>query len=88
MKQRNTLGINLVNDTLIKVWVDFAKKYKMKPFDAIITPAQGGSLRLFISKNNRKLTKRFKKLLLQEKKEKLNTFETSLSYRKNVQNIS
>ena len=72
----------------IKVWVDFAKKYKMKPFDAIITPAQGGSLRLFISKNNRKLTKRFKKLLLQEKKEKLNTFETSLSYRKNVQNIS
>lgn len=67
-----------------KVWINFAKKYKMKPFDAVITPAQGGSLRLFISKNNRPTTKRFRQLINNEIKNKLNTFSTSNHYKNNV----
>ena len=69
-------------------WIKFAKKYGMTPFDALVTPAQGGSLRLFLSKKNRKKTDRIKKLLKEEKKTKLNTFKTSIKYRNNVTNVS
>ena len=34
----------------VKPWINFAKKYGMNAFDALVTPAQGGSLRLFLSK--------------------------------------
>ena len=54
----------------IKPWISFAKKYKMFPFDAIVTPAQGGSLRLFLSKKKLKRTKRFSNLLSEEVKNK------------------
>ena len=72
----------------IKVWIDFAKKYKMKVFDAVITPAQGGSLRLFVSKDNRPATERFIKLAKAEREKKLNTFSASIKYKKNVMSIS
>ena len=72
----------------IKVWIDFAKKYKMKVFDAVITPAQGGSLRLFVSKDNRPATERFIKLVKAEREKKLNTFSASIKYKKNVMSIS
>ncbi len=72
----------------IKPWINFAKKYKMFPFDAIVTPAQGGSLRLFLSKKKYKKTKSFKKLLNEEFNSKLNTYSKSLEYRNNVNNVS
>tara|TARA_B100001173_G_scaffold182855_1_gene157852 strand:+ start:1821 stop:3050 length:1230 start_codon:yes stop_codon:yes gene_type:complete len=72
----------------IKPWIRFAKKYKMYPFDAIVTPAQGGSLRLFLSKKKLKRTKRFSNLLSEEEKNKLNSHFTSIKYRKNVQDVS
>ena len=72
----------------IKVWIDFAKKYKMKVFDAVITPAHGGSLRLFVSKDNRPATERFIKLAKAEREKKLNTFSASIKYKKNVMSIS
>lgn len=70
------------------VWLTFALKYKMYAFDALITEAQGGTLRLFLSKNKRKKTKRFKKILNDEKLNKLNTFSTSIQYKNNVRIIS
>lgn len=72
----------------INVWEKFLKKYSMNAFDAITTPAQGGSLRLFISKNKRKKTKRFKELVKEEKLSNLNTFKKALEYRVNVKRIS
>ena len=72
----------------IDVWNKFAKKYKMNVFDATVTPAQGGSLRIFISKNKRKKTKRYKDLLLKEKLNNLNSFKRVLEYRNNVNKIS
>ena len=72
----------------VKVWKNFAKKFSLHAFDALVTPAQGGSLRLFMSKKRRKLTKRFKEILKYEKSSKLNTYGKSLMYRKNVINIS
>ena len=42
----------------IDVWNKFLKKYKMNVFDALVTPAQGGSLRIFMSKNKRKKNKK------------------------------
>lgn len=72
----------------IDVWRKFLTKYKMTIFDAVVTPAQGGSLRLYISSNTRKKTKRFQNLINEEKKTKLNSFETSKIYRNNVDRIS
>jgi hypothetical protein len=68
--------------------MSFTKKFKLKVFDALVTPAQGGSLRLFISKNNRTTTKRFKDLLAEEKKTNLNSFEISKKYKTDVLNTS
>ena len=72
----------------IEVWNKFLKKYKMIIFDATVTPAQGGSLRLFISKNKRTKTKRLNDLLKKEKITGLNTYKKSLEYRANVNRIS
>ena len=71
-----------------KVWEKFAKKYRLKLFDALVTPAQGGSLRIFMSKNNRPKTKRLIDLLNTEKKTGLNTKKCSIEYKKNVKNIT
>ncbi len=71
-----------------QVWVKFAKKYKLNVFDAIVTPAQGGSLRIFLSKNKRKPSKRLKILLDNENKTRLNSTYMSTIYRKNVLNTS
>ena len=59
----------------IDVWRKFLTKYKMTIFDAVVTPAQGGSLRLYISSNTRKKTKRFQNLINEEKKTKLNLLD-------------
>jgi len=66
------------------VWEKFLKNYNMKIYDAFVTPAQGGSLRLFICKNDRKPTKRYKDLIKEEKDTRLNSYTTSKLYAKNV----
>ena len=72
----------------IEVWNKFLKKYKMNAFDAIVTSAQGGSLRLFISKDKRKKTARLKKLLSKERLTKLNSLKKTTEYNVNVKRIS
>ena len=72
----------------IKPWIKFAKKYGMIPFDAVVTPAQGGSLRLFLSKKKIKKTKRYQELLEEENRSNLNSYSTSLKYRNNVHSVS
>ncbi len=68
----------------VKNLSSFGKKYGLYAFDAIVTDAQGGSLRIFLSKGKRKPTKRYKKLFNQEEISKLNTFNVSAQYRKKV----
>jgi len=72
----------------IDVWNKFLKKYKMNIFDAIVTPAQGGSLRIFMSKNKRKKTKRYYDLFNKEKLTNLNSHSKAIEYNKNVKRIS
>ena len=69
---------------LYQLFSNFAKKHKLYAFDAVVTPAQEGSLRIFMSKKKRKQTKRYKKLLKNEIDKKLNTLETSLKFKRKV----
>jgi novobiocin biosynthesis protein NovU/D-mycarose 3-C-methyltransferase len=66
------------------VWESFARKFGMRPFDAWVTPAQGGSLRLFLCKDKRLPTRRYMDLLKQESVSGLNTYATSLQYEADV----
>lgn len=68
----------------LSTFSNFAKKHKLYAFDAVVTPAQEGSLRIFMSKKKRKQTKRYKKLLKNEIDKKLNTLETSLKFKTKV----
>ena len=68
----------------LKVWQQFLEHYGMKVFDAIVTPAQGGSLRMFICKDRRAKMSRIKILEKEERDNRLNTEETCLKYKENV----
>ena len=68
----------------VKNLTNFGKKYGLYAFDAIVTDAQGGSLRIFFSKGKKKLTKRYKSLIEKEIKSNLNSFKVSAIYRKKV----
>jgi SAM-dependent methyltransferase len=68
----------------LKVWQTFAPKFGFRVFDATVTPAQGGSLRLFMCTDRRPETARLKELEREEIDTALNTYETSLRYRDNV----
>jgi SAM-dependent methyltransferase len=68
----------------LDTWVKFAPNYGLQVFDALVSPAQGGSLRVFLSKNQRPVTARATRLLDEERETKLNTMETSLKYAQNV----
>lgn len=72
----------------VKVWEKFAKQFGMQVFDAVVTPAQGGSLRLFLSKDKRKQTTRLETLKKEELRTKLNTNATSVGYRKDIESQS
>lgn len=68
-------------------WVEYAKKFDLRVFDAVVTPAQGGSLRLFISRdthNAPKMEKRMVELLDEEGETKLNSYKTAEKYGKDV----
>lgn len=69
----------------IDVWTKFASKHGFRVFDAVITPAQGGSLRLFLCADQRLETERLQNLRREEKETGLNTYTTSLRYRENVE---
>jgi SAM-dependent methyltransferase len=68
----------------LKVWQTFGASHGFRVFDAIITPAQGGSLRMFLCTDGRPETERLKTLQRKEEETRLNTYATSLRYRKNV----
>lgn len=63
----------------VGVWQNFLKQYGLSVFDAWVTPAQGGSLRMFIGKYP--MTDRCKKLIEEEEKTKLNSYKTCLGYK-------
>jgi len=65
-------------------WVDFGERCGLKVFDAMVTPAQGGSLRIFLSKNDREMTERCKELLAEEVVTELASHETCERYEKEV----
>lgn len=65
----------------IDVWNRFLDQYGMEVFDAIITPAQGGSLRFFASfKGKYQATERLMPLIREEQETKLNNYETCQKY--------
>lgn len=66
----------------LKVWVEFAEKFGLKVFDAWVTPAQGGSLRLFMGKDSNPMTQRCRELLAEEETTNLNSYETCQKYEK------
>ncbi len=69
----------------LQIWELIAYTYKMKVFDAWITPAQGGSLRVFLTPDlGKEKTKRKLELEEEERKSGLNSYETCLRYRKEV----
>lgn len=63
----------------LKNWVDIANQYNLKIIDALITPAQGGSLRAFLSNNTKdEVSSRVNELLKEE--QELNSYETAKRY--------
>lgn len=68
----------------LQVWRTFAARHGLRAFDALVTPAQGGSLRLFLCTDDRPETARLKALQREEEETGLNTYATSLRYRDNV----
>jgi len=60
-------------------WVRYAEEFGLRVFDATVTPAQGGSLRVFMARN-RALTKRFNELIKEEDETNLNSKETAEAY--------
>lgn len=69
-------------------WVDYAPNFGLNVIDAMITPAQGGSLRVFMVKSNISSpgTERLKVLLKEEKDTKLNSYATARQYNVEVRN--
>lgn len=66
-------------------WVFFAKEHRMKVFDAWVTPAQGGSLRVYMTKDREKpITERCELLARHETNTQLNSFKTCTKYRISV----
>ena len=72
----------------VKVWQQFLQDYGMRVFDAIVTPAQGGSLRMFICNDQRTQTSRLRDLETKERDTRLNTEETCLKYKENVLSVA
>ncbi|MBI5138669.1 MAG: methyltransferase domain-containing protein [Candidatus Vogelbacteria bacterium] len=67
----------------LKNWIDLAQMNGLYVFDAFVTEAQGDglSLRIFASRDkNRAKSERFKKLVQEEEKTKLNTLKAAKAY--------
>lgn len=72
----------------LKVWKIFLKNFGIKIFDACITNAQGGTLRIYSSKNKRKKSKRLLQLEQYEKRNKINSLEVAKNFKRKVQDLS
>lgn len=64
----------------LKNWVDFAPTFGLEVFDALVTEAQGGSLRVFMGRGHEK-TQRFQAMLEKEIAADLNSYATVRRYR-------
>ncbi len=65
-------------------WTKFAEEFGLKAFDAIVTPAQGGSLRIFMTKDkDREVSNNLFGLLKEEIDTDLQSYETCKKYREN-----
>ena len=67
-------------------WIMYLRKFGMKVFDAVITPAQGGSLRLFACFNGATYqeTERYKDIRREEITSGLNTYKTAKQHAENI----
>lgn len=65
-------------------WVNFCKEYGLEVFDAYVTPAQGGSLRVLMDFGQRKPTQRFNDLLDSELASELNSLKTVKKYDREI----
>ena len=61
-------------------WANYAKKFGMRIFDAEVTVAQGGSLRVFMAKDGRQRTDRCERLLKSEIDSKLGSKKVAQQY--------
>jgi len=68
----------------LKNWLDYAKKNELSVFDAIVTPSQGGSLRVFMDRGDREMSERCSDLLQEELDSNLNSYETAKRYEREV----
>ena len=64
----------------LKNWQDYATKFGLRPFDAVVTPAQGGSLRVFMDKGSHSITTRLNELMREEMDSKLNSKKVAQQY--------
>jgi len=69
----------------LKNWVDYAPKFGLNVFDAYVTEAQGGSLRVFMAKDNRNLSERCSGLFEEEETIGVNTLKVAKQYGKDCQ---
>lgn len=68
----------------LEVWQMFSRRFGLSVFDAYVTPAQGGSLRLFLAKDGRPKSARLKELKRRERETQLNTFQASQDFARRV----
>lgn len=68
-------------------WYNAGVQVGLEPFDAVVTPAQGGSLRIFLQRKNadRRQTKRYKDLVQEELDTHLRDYETCTRYEEECQ---
>ena len=69
----------------VHTWIQLAQMHGLFVFDAIVTPAQGGSLRIFMSNNEREKTGKLQELIAEEINTNLNSYETCFQYRRNCE---
>ena len=70
----------------VEVWRNYAKKFNLQVFDAVVTPAQDNcAVRVFLCRNGkRNQTERLEAIIKRETEEETNTLEKSLEYQNQV----
>lgn len=72
----------------LKNWASIADKYGLQVFDAVVMPAQGGSLRVFMNKVSSSMTRRCLHLIHEEVTTKLNTQDVAEQYGRDCVNAA
>ena len=69
----------------VGVWQEYSKKFGLKVFDAVVTPAQDNcAVRVFLSRDDRPKTERLKAIEADELASGANTYEQSTKYQAEV----